>query len=214
MIINYCITVHDEEYEFKRLASSIIQNKRKEDRVFVLQDSTPTKGQAMQNIEEYCNNQDNNIQYISGKLNGDFAAFKNTFQQYVPDGEYIFQLDADEILTVKCIESIHHIINLNPTDLIWFPRINTVIGVTDGHIKRWNWTIEDDNGWINFPDYQSRLYRSLPTIKWVGKVHENIRGHQTETFIPTTMTIQEDFSIIHSKDIKKQEKQNKFYDTL
>lgn len=63
---------------------------------------------------------------------------------------------------------------------------------------------------INFPDYQTRIYRNTPHIEWMGKVHEKITGYDTFTALPA----EEQFCIYHPKEIERQEKQNEFYDTL
>jgi len=99
----------------------------------------------------------------------DFAIWKNKLNGYC-SGDYIFQLDADELITKELILNLPEVIESNPeVDLFVFPRINTVKGITDEHIKMWGWRM-DDNGRINFPDWQGRLYKK--GLNWYGKVHE------------------------------------------
>ena len=89
------------------------------------------------------------------------------------------------------------------------PRINTVEGITQDHIKQWGWNI-DSKGWINFPDYQSRIYRKSEDIKWVNKVHERVEGTKTYSYLPD----EEHWCLYHPKTIERQEQQNNFYNTL
>lgn len=63
---------------------------------------------------------------------------------------------------------------------------------------------------INFPDYQSRIYRRTSEIEWKGNVHETIVGYNTLTFLPA----EESYSLYHPKDIERQERQNQYYETL
>jgi hypothetical protein len=63
---------------------------------------------------------------------------------------------------------------------------------------------------INFPDYQSRLYRNKESIRWEGKVHEKIVGANIYSKFPTDLG----YCLQHHKTIEKQEKQNNLYDTL
>ena len=63
---------------------------------------------------------------------------------------------------------------------------------------------------INFPDYQARIYKNDPKIKWEGKVHETITGYETIAELPT----EEYLCLLHHKSISKQEQQNKLYETL
>jgi hypothetical protein len=48
------------------------------------------------------------------------------------------------------------------------------------------------------------------SIKWKNKVHERLDGFKTYSTLPA----QDEFCLLHPKTIKKQEKQNNFYNTL
>jgi hypothetical protein len=138
---------------------------------------------------------------------GDFASFKNNLKSNCIK-EYIFQIDADEYLSDQLIENIHQILELNPDiELYAIPRINTVEGLIQEHIQKWGWYI-NENGWINYPDYQFRVFKNIPEIKWINKVHERLVGAKEITPLP------EGYDLIHPKTIEKQEKQNNYYDTL
>lgn len=63
---------------------------------------------------------------------------------------------------------------------------------------------------VAWPDYQTRIYKNHPDIKWEGKVHERIVGHKTMTALPA----EEVWALIHEKTIDRQRKQNEFYTTL
>lgn len=63
---------------------------------------------------------------------------------------------------------------------------------------------------IMFPDYQTRIYRNNKKISWINKVHEQIIGYENWTVLPPIL----EWSILHRKDITRQEKQNNFYDSL
>ena len=96
---------------------------------------------------------------------------------------------------------------MNDVDLIWIPRVNTVEGMTQQDIQKWGWRISENN-WVNYPDYQSRIFKNSPEIRWQSKVHERIHGAQTYAHLPP----HEELSLYHPKTIDKQEKQNKFLD--
>jgi len=50
-----------------------------------------------------------------------------------------------------------------PVDLYYVPRVNTVSRITSEHIEKWGWS-QNQSGWINFPDYQSRIYKKNARI--------------------------------------------------
>jgi len=150
-----------------------------------------------------------NHRVIGFPLEGDFASFKNNLKNH-SKGIYIFQIDADEIPNEFLVENIHELLEANKeVDLFFIPRINIVEGITDEHIKRWGWKV-NEKGWINFPDVQTRLYRRTSEIEWEGKVHERIKGYNTMTVFP----LEERFCLYHHKEIERQERQNDFYETL
>ena len=108
------------------------------------------------------------------------------------------------------MDTIGWFIENNPnTDIFWVPRINKVKDLTQEHIEKWGWNV-DLKGRINFPDYQCRILKNKPDIKWKNKVHEVLTGYKTESHLPAN----DEFCIHHLKDIKRQESQNAFYDIL
>ena len=101
------------------------------------------------------------------------------------------------------------VLEINDTDLVWVPRINIVNGITDWHMEHWGWR-QTEQGWINFPDYQARIFRNTDNIKWIKPVHEVIDGAKTYAHLPP----QEELTLKHEKEINKQEQQNRLYDSI
>ena len=89
------------------------------------------------------------------------------------------------------------------------PRVNTVKGLTQTHLYQWQWNI-NEKGWVNWPDYQTRIIQNNHKIKWQNKVHEQIVGISTKGALP----MEEEWCLYHPKDIRKQEAQNNFYNTI
>ena len=208
MKISYAVPVCNELMEIQRLISFLLENKREEDAIVVQQDNTKLDG----GVYTYLISQKikDNIKFIQFPLNNDFASFKNNLTENCT-GEWIFQLDADEYPNEYLFTAIPWMIENNPeVEAFWLARINTVSGIKQEHINKWGWQV-NDRDWINFPDYQMRLYKNEPDrIKWTKPVHEQLIGFTKFGHMPGN----EDYCIIHHKDIKRQEKQNKFYNTL
>jgi len=141
-------------------------------------------------------------------LNKDFASYKNELAKHC-EGEYIFQIDADELPSAELLTMLPSILESNPeVDVYLVPRINTVSGITEEHILKWGWRYENER--VNFPDYQWRIYRNDKSIKWKNKVHEVLEGYKAYTALPP----QDEFCLLHPKTIERQEKQNQFYNTI
>ena len=207
MKITYAVTVCNEFIEIQRLVHHLLKNKRVQDDVVVLYDSK----NGNPDIETFLRSHSVNGEFMwhKGEFEGHFANWKNKLN-ILCTGDYIFQIDADEMPTKTLIEYLPDIIEGNPTvDVLLVPRINTVDGLTPEHIAKWGWNI-NSNGWVNFPDYQWRIWKNKPEIKWKNKVHEVLEGYK----IMSTLPSEEEYSLYHPKTIEKQIKQNNLYDTL
>ena len=207
MKISYAITVCNEFVEIQKLLPFLLENKRDEDEITILFD---VQG-GSDKVEEYLRTKSVNSEFnwVKSNFKGHFADWKN-YLTTLCSGDYIFQIDADEIPDWYLIQYLPEILQSNPDNEVYLvPRINTVEGLTDEHIKKWGWNV-NKNGWVNWPDYQWRIWRNKPEIKWVNKVHERLEGFKTYSTLPQ----EPEFSLKHPKDIKRQEKQNDYYDTL
>ena len=198
--ISYAITACNEHVELDRLLSQLTEHIRPEDEIVVQMDITATdEVKAVVNKHKLIN-------YFH-PLNKDFATFKNNLKGLCTK-DYIFQIDADEYLSEELLAYLPAILeDNNQVEMFSIPRINTVEGLTQEHIKQWGWRV-DERGWVNYPDYQNRILKNKPEIYWVNKVHEKIIGAMITTEIPPGL------DLIHPKTIEKQEKQNNYYNTI
>jgi len=208
MKISYAITVCNEFVEIQKLVNFVRQNKRQQDEIIVLFDQK----NGTEEIASWLTKQSKypNFQFWRGlDFNGHFANWKNQLTDYC-NGDYIFQIDADETPNKSLIDNLPLILEANPDNEVYLvPRVNTVEGLTQEHINKWRWNV-NEKGWVNWPDYQWRIWKNKPEIKWVNKVHEKLEGFKTYAPLPT----EEGVALYHPKTIDKQEKQNKYYETL
>ena len=208
MKISYAVTVSNEIVEIQNLIERLSTNKRVEDEIVIQFDSSTATIPVVEYLNE-CVISAKIQKLVSFPLNGDFGQFKQHLNQNC-SGDWIFQLDADEDLEPTLIQNLHTILEENPEiDMFWLPRINIVNGVTPDDIQKWGWNISEQ-GWVNYPDVQGRLYRNKQSIFWAGKVHEKIQGYESYSIFPP----EELYSIKHIKDIDRQRKQNDFYEQL
>jgi len=196
--ISYAITACNEHRELSFLLEVLRNNIRQEDEIVIQLDSNATE--EVRSIAK---------DYIEFPLNKDFASFKNNLSKHCTK-DYIFQIDADEYPHQYLISNLADILEYNQTiDVLLVPRVNTVSGLTEQHIQKWGWRV-DDKGQVNFPDYQWRIWKNNNKIKWINKVHERLSGFEEYSLLPQA----EGYCLFHPKDIARQEKQNGFYETI
>jgi glycosyltransferase involved in cell wall biosynthesis len=202
MRISYAIPVCNEDKELDRLLDQLVKDKGQEDEIIVQCDLGNTTPEVYSVIDKYIQQ----ITIIQFPLKGNFAAFKNNLKANCK-GAWIFQIDADEYLSESLLANLPTILQSNPTvDLFLVPRVNTVEGLTQEHINKWQWRV-DEKGWVNFPDYQTRILQNSPKINWASKVHEVLTGHNNYVLLPA----EEAYCLYHPKGIERQERQNAYY---
>ena len=211
MKISYAIPVCNEHVELEKLLSFLVKHIDENDEIVVQCDqgnTTPEVYKVLDSFKAPVGLKDP-LKIIEFPLNGHFSNFKNNLKEHCR-GDWIFQIDADELPHVSLITNLKELLKLNPnTELILVPRVNTVEGITQEHINKWRWNV-NEKGWVNWPDYQTRIIQNSSKIKWQNKVHEQIVGASTKGALP----MEEEWCLYHPKNIGRQEAQNNFYDTL
>ena len=207
MKISYAIPVCNEVIEIQRLLGFLMENKRDQDEIIVLYDTNNGTKEVENILDHYLKL--NKYSLYKSPFNKHFAEWKNLLSSYCT-GDYIFQVDADEMLSIESCLLIPQIIESNPqVEVYRVPRINTVKDLTQEHILKWGWKV-NEKGWINFPDLQWRIYKNNSKVRWKNKVHEVLEGYDRYSELPHN----EELCLIHNKTIERQEKQNKYYSTL
>ena len=201
MKISYGITVHNEVDELERLLSKLLGGIKEQDEVVICVDGNHEGVRDVIKLYSI----DSRVIHYDRKLDGNFADHKNSVIEK-SSGDFIFHIDADEYPNKTLLEQLPQIVEMNDVDLIWIPRVNTIEGMTEEHIKRWGWRVTE-NRWVNYPDYQARVFRNHKDIRWTRPLHEHIVGCKTYSHLPPL----EELSLYHPKTIQKQEQQNLYY---
>lgn len=206
MKLTYAITVCNEVIEIQKLLGFLLEHKRPQDEIVVLFDSENGTTEVREILKHF--SQLGWFNWHEEKFTGHFADWKNQLSKLCT-GDYIFQIDADEMITEYVCRILPQVLEHNQVDVIRVPRINTVEGMTQDHMQQWGWAV-NEHGWINFPDYQWRIYRNAPHITWENKVHEVLTGYKSISHLPTD----KEWCLYHPKTIERQIKQNTYYETL
>ena len=206
MKISYAITVHNELEELMKLLDFLNNKIREVDEIVIQYDEDGVTDEVLEFLK--IKQKIHGYTVVGFPLNKDFASYKNNLKANCK-GNCIFQIDADEIPHEVMIAYLPEVLESNPVDIIFVPRVNTVNGLTQEHIQKWKWNV-NEKGWVNWPDYQTRIYKNTEDVSWMNKVHEKITGYDTFSNFPA----EEQWSLYHPKQIDRQEQQNQFYDTI
>ena len=211
MGISFAITAYNEHEELKQLLNQLVQIVKPNDEIVIQLDNKATN-EVIKITDEFFNKHSEkvNIKKTFFGLDNHFANFKNNLKEHCAK-DWIFQIDADETLSETFCRIIHEVLETNEEiDLIAVPRVNIVNGLTQEDVIQWRWQL-NNQGWVNWPDSQHRIFRNKPEIKWVNKVHEKIVGWKTYAELPSE---DDSYALYHVKNIDRQRKQNEFYLTL
>ena len=203
MKISYAILTHNEGEYIAELLTLLTTYKRDVDEIVIVDDHSNDE-----KTKFILNDFKDLIKLEYRTFDGDHT--QKNYLNSTCTGDYILQLDADELVNPEFIEMLPQMLeDNNEIDLFIMPRINTVEGLTPEYIAKWGWNV-NEKGWINFPDHQMRLYRNCNWVEWDGLLHSKIKGHKTYVFLPSD----ELFCILHPKQLDRQVAQNDLYDKI
>jgi hypothetical protein len=195
--VSYAVTVCDEDRELDQLLWFLRDTMIHCDEVVVLVDSNKTTEAVSRVLERFSPW----VKVYEREFTGHFADHKNHLSSLC-SGEYIFNIDADEIPSSVILENLYSI--APSADLIYVPRANLIPGASQQFLTRLSF-VTTPEGFINWPDYQGRIFKK--GLKWEGDIHERIQGAARTGQIPALHKA----AIWHIKSIERMDKQNAYY---
>lgn len=167
--ISYCITVCNEFDELLRLTNFLLPYVQGDDELLIQYDSEKVTDEVKSYLNIIQAVEPQKVTVISAKLDNDFANFKNNLKRHAR-GIYILQLDADEMISDVFMTDVHDIIEENKNvDIFFMPRLNTVDGITEAHVKKWGWKITKNPNVIGEReiDIDSDEYKYLQKLGYI-----------------------------------------------
>jgi len=194
MKLTYTIQVCNESRELFSLLNFLQKTIDDEDEVNVVVDTEHTTDKVERVLEHF--NEHITI------FKRPFDTFRENAQFHIEkaNGEYIFGIDADEMPQETLIRNIKSIIRQSNAEIIAIPRINIHPGSTHEFIEKSNFSV-NEAGWINWPDFQMRIYKKCDYIKWSDEVHTKLIGSDKVVAVKTDPRL----ALWHIKSIEKQE---------
>ena len=206
MKISYAICVCTEYQELNTLLDFLTKVKDTEDEIVILVDRTHVTREVQSVLNEYADN----IILCGREFANDFSAHKNYLNSKCT-GDYIFNIDADEVPNEHVVRNLKQGLKNGNPDLIYIPRVNICLGQTEAFIKKCNFKV-NEVGWINWPDFQGRIYRNDKDIYWTADVHETIGGPACKKI--GSLEPRYENTLLHVKTVKKQIQQGELYDSI
>lgn len=197
--VSYAICVNEEVETFSKLIQKINEYKKPQDEIVVISDYSLNK-----EITGYKKKVD---KFVTKKLYNDFASHKNIFFD-ICGGDYIFNIDADELPSDELLKSIHTIIKKEQSDLYWIPRLNFTIE-SKSFISELNAKYNYKTAY-RFPDYQGRIFKNHNHLKWERNVHEHITGSKSSV----KLHFGDNFYLLHQKTKQAKATSENLYATI
>jgi cellulose synthase/poly-beta-1,6-N-acetylglucosamine synthase-like glycosyltransferase len=138
MKISYAISVCNEIEEIKRLIPFLLEHKREEDEIVVLLDKPKASQELLDTL--YVWSSKDYITLKESTFQNNFANWKNELNR-ICIGDFIFNIDADEIPNEILIHSLPEILENNDFDICMVPRVNTVEGIGLHSLNKWGWSV-------------------------------------------------------------------------
>lgn len=201
MKIAYQILCKNEDESLDALLSLLTRNIREEDEINVCRDLLGDNPKTMEVVAKY------DVNFYEREIIHTIHNQKNWLAAHT-EADYLFYLDADELLSERFLRSIPAILDLNDSvDVIFFPRKNIVEGLTEEYRQARGWQV-DGKGRINWPDVQDRLFKHNKGIKYNEIPHGRLIGQTNYVVMP----LEEEYAILHTKSMDKQVSDNTWHD--
>jgi len=207
-LISYLVTTKNTGYGLQPLLDRL--SKYSENNECVILDDYSDDQNTLQVLNSISNT--NFFRIYKHKLDRNYSEHKNYGKSQCL-GEYIFQIDDDELPSETLLENLKELIELNnDIELFWIPRINDFKGVNQQNSAQWGWRLTpyEDRLIVNWPDPQGRLFKNLPHIEWKRRLHEKIEGSKTFVHLPAIYEL----ALHHNKTIEKQIQTNVKYNKM
>jgi len=195
MKLSYAITVCNESKDLYSLISFLTKVIDDNDEINVLVDTK----HVTKNVRAVIDHFKSRLVVHEREFDGNFASHRN-FHLKKCKGEYIFVIDPDEMPKEKMISGIKGVIRESRSDLIAIPRINIHPGCTQKWLDKQGFKVNEFD-WINWPDYQGRIFKNDVNISYGNAIHENIVGAKNPACLPADPRL----ALWHIKSVDKQD---------
>ena len=195
MKLSYAITVCNESKDLYSLISFLTKVIDDNDEINVLVDTK----HVTKNVRAVIDHFKSRLVVHEREFDGIFASHRN-FHLKKCKGEYIFVIDPDEMPKEKMISGIKGVIRESRSDLIAIPRINIHPGCTQKWLDKHGFKVNEFD-WINWPDYQGRIFKNDVNISYGNAIHENIVGAKNPACLPADPRL----ALWHIKSVDKQD---------
>ena len=200
--IGYMILCKNEDSSLELLLKQITEFKAPQDKIYVVRDK---------------NGANKKTKYILESYKDDIIAFERPVDRAIhdqknwlatqADTDYLFYLDADELLDERFYMIVHQLIEGNDVDVFFLPRTNIVLGITEEYRASRGWHLDEKNR-VNWPDVQDRLFKNNKGIHFNPIPHGRLIGQETFAMLPE----EELYAIYHEKSMEKQKSDNEWHD--
>lgn len=210
IFISYLVTCKNEGHQLQSLLDRLYENKENNECIILDDYSDDINTKSI--LDKVNKHESGFYKVYQHKLENNYSEHKN-YGKSLCKGEYIFQIDADELPSKTLLESLKDIIELNKdVDLFWVPRINDFKGVNAQNSAQWGWRLTpfEDRLIVNWPDPQARLFKNVSYMEWKRRLHEKIEGSKTHVHLP----YEYEYALHHNKTIEKQIQTNIRYNKL
>ena len=195
MKLSYAVMVCNESKDLYSLISFLKRVKDPEDEINILLDTLHCT-ESVKNVLKFFKD---DITVSERDFDGNFAKHRN-FHLRKCTGDYIFVIDPDEMPKEKLIKNIKSTIHESGADLRAVPRINIHPGCTQEWLDKHKFSVNEMD-WINWPDYQGRIFKNDISIFYGNELHENIVGAKKPIAFQTDPRL----ALWHIKSIDKQD---------
>lgn len=205
MKISYQILCKNEDESLEKLINLLLNHVDLNDEINICRDLLGENPKTKQILTKYSKTERVNV--YEREITHTIHNQKNWLATKA-NGDYLFYLDADELLDPAFLQNLKPILENNSNiDTYFLPRTNIVIGLTEEYRQSRGWNV-DEKGRINWPDVQDRIFKNDGKIKYNEIPHGRLINFKEYATLP----LEDVYAIYHEKTMGKQESDNAWHD--
>ena len=192
--LTFAICVCNESRDLYSLVSFLNKVREPGDDIVILVESLHVSPQVRAVLDHF----KDSLVVHERDFDGNFSAHRN-YHISKCKGDFIFVIDPDEMPQEFLVKNIRRVFQDTKADIVAVPRMN----MCPGHTEEWardRFTL-NEVGWINWPDYQTRIFRNGIGLKFDNELHEMIKGSSKVVAVPAEPR----HSLWHIKSVDKQD---------
>ena len=202
-MISFALLTHNEKIEFAWLMDALAPVLTPENELVILDDYSDSD--MVDFVKRHAS------RFAQRSLNQNFGAQRNHLKTLCT-GRYIVTLDPDELPDPHLLDVLPRILMImerDSLDVVEVPRLSRPVA-SDGPVDARTLTYSQAELEACAPAYQARIFRNIPQVRYINRVHERLIGVRRAGRLPMELR----YALYHVTSERRRVESRRFYRSI